>query len=275
MISGGGGSQVKPDGTFTVGNLAPGEYMVQAMTPGVLGDMSEFAFAQVTVAGDDVTGVQLVGMKSITASGRILVDPALAKSLPAPAIRLMATPAHPEDNMLGGMGTGKVSDDYTFEVKTRPGHSLIRTVSLPPGWSLRSVRQHGTDITDTGIEFRPGEDVSGIEIELTNQPTEISGVVSNARSEPVKDYTVVVFAKDAQRWGFMSRFFQTGRPDQDGRYKVKGLPAGQYYAVAVDYVEPGEATDPEFLERIKTSAASLSLNDGETKTLDLRVVSPR
>jgi hypothetical protein len=267
------GTQVKPDGTFTVSNLAPGNYMLQAITPSALTDMSEMASGQVTVAGEDVTGIQLTGMKSTTGTGRILVNPDAAKSLPPSSIRLIATPAHPEDNLLAGMGGVTVKDDYTFEMKARPGLAVIRPMSLPPGWSLKAVKQHGADVTDAGIEFRPNEEVSGIEVELSNQTTEVSGAVTNSRSEPVKDYTVVVFARDRERWGYMSRFFQTGRPDQDGRYKVKALPAGEYYAVALDYVEPGEASDPEFLDRVKARAVSFSLNDGETKTIDLKISS--
>jgi hypothetical protein len=271
MMMSAAGAQIKPDGSFTVANLSPGDYMLQAMTPGSLGDMSELATGQVTVSGEDVTGVQLMGMKSVVATGRIIVDPGAAKSLPASSIRLTATPAHPEDNLLAGIGSGKVNDDYTFEVKTRPGAALLRPMSLPSGWALKAVRQHGSDVTDSGIEFRPNEDIGDIEVELTNKTTEVSGVVTNSRSERVKDYTVVVFARDRERWGYMSRFFQSSRPDQDGRYKVKALPAGEYLAVALDYVEPGEASDPEFLDRVKNRAVSFSLNDGETKTLDLKV----
>ena len=265
------GGQVRPDGSFTLSNMAPGDYVIMAMTPGALGDMSEFATGQVTVAGDDVTGVQIVGQKSITASGKLIVDPAAAKSLVTASVRLMATPAHPEDNLLAGTGTGKVNDDLTFEVKARPGLALIRFVALPAGWGVKSVRLNGADVTDAGIDFKPNEDVAGLEVELTNKPTEVSGLVTNARGEPVKDYTVVVFAKDREKWGYMSRFFQSGRPDQDGRYKVKALPAGEYYAVALDYVEPGEATDPEFLDRIKTRATSFSLLEGDTKVMDLKI----
>ncbi len=271
-IGGMSGGQVKPDGTFTLSNIAPGDYVIQAISPSIaFGDSGEWASAQITVAGDDITGLQLMGAKSVTVSGRLIVDPAAAKSLPASTLRPMATPARPEENMMGGIGAGKVSEDLTFEVKARPGLALIRFMQLPPGWNLKAVRHGGTNVTDTGIDIRPNEDISGIEIDLTNQPTEVSGMVTNARSEPVKDYTVVVFSKDRERWGYMSRFFQNARPDQDGRFKVKGLPAGDYYAVALDYMEPGEATDPEFLDRIKAHAVSLSLNDGETKTLDLKL----
>ena len=54
---------------------------------------------------------------------------------------------------------------------------------------------------------------------------------------------------------------------------VTGLLAGQYYAIAVDAIEPGDASDPEFLDRVRSRATRFSLNDGEIKTMDLRVVS--
>lgn len=272
-ISNTSGAQVKPDGTFTVANLAPGDYMIQAILPSALADMSGWASGQVTVAGEDVTGVLLTGTRPTIGTGRVIVN-GDAKSLPPNAIHLMATPAHPEDNVLAGMGgTNTVKDDYSFELKARPGLALIRPGGLPPGWALKSVRQRGTDVTDSGIEFKQNEEASGIEVELTSQATEVSGAVTNARSEPVKDYTVVVFSRERERWGYMSRFFQTGRPDQDGRFKVKSLPAGNYYAVALDYVEPGEAGDPEFLDRVKERAISFSLGDGEAKTIDLKIAS--
>lgn len=269
-ITGTSATQVKPDGSFTLSGLAPGDYMLMAVAPGSL-DLSESASAQVTVAGEDVNGVQLVGLKSTTGSGRVIVDAEAAKSLPKAEIRMMASPARPEDNLLAGIGAGALKDDLTFEVKTRPGRAIIRPINLPPGWGLKGVKQNGSDVTDTGVEFRPNEDVTGIEVELTNHTTQVSGAVTNSRNEPVKDYSVVVFARDRERWGYMSRFFQTGRPDQDGHFSVKALPAGEYYAVAVDYLEPGEASDPEFLDRVKARAISFSLGDGETKTIDLKI----
>ena len=52
----------------------------------------------------------------------------------------------------------------------------------------------------------------------------------------MKDYTVVVFARDSQRWTNASRYLGGGRPNQDGVYKVRSLPPGDYYAIALDYV---------------------------------------
>jgi hypothetical protein len=63
-----------------------------------------------------------------------------------------------------------------------------------------------------------------------------------------------------------------GAPDQDGKYRVRNLPAGSYYAIALDYVEQGAGTDPEFLDRMKDRARNSRLNDAETKTLNLTLV---
>ena len=140
-------------------------------------------------------------------------------------------------------------------------------------WRIRSVRLNGVDITDTGVEFKPNEDVKGLEVEITSRLTTISGLVTNARGEAAKDYTAIVFSQDRERWTGNSRFQSLGRPDQDGRFKVVGLPQGSYYIVAVDYVEPGQATDPDFLERMRSKATTFTLTEGETKSIDLRVAS--
>ena len=34
------------------------------------------------------------------------------------------------------------------------------------------------------------------------------------------------------------------RPDQDGQVRIKAMPAGSYYAIAVDYLPQGEWNNP-------------------------------
>src|SRR5207302_8019252 len=63
--------QIKPDGSFTLSGLAPGDYTLRAYSMGGFGDLPELAVARVTVGGEDVTGVQLAGMKPVTVTGRI------------------------------------------------------------------------------------------------------------------------------------------------------------------------------------------------------------
>jgi hypothetical protein len=84
---------------------------------------------------------------------------------------------------------------------------------------------------------------------------------------------VVVFPEESSKWSFPSRHLRSGRADQDGLYKIRGLPGEErYLAVAVDYLEEGEANDPQFLEQMRDRATSFSLGDGEVKAMDLKLV---
>ena len=57
---------------------------------------------------------------------------------------------------------------------------------------------------------------------------------------------MVLFPRDRERRSGNSRYIAVGRPDQEGRFKVRALPPGDYFAVALDYVEAGAWTDPDF-----------------------------
>lgn len=263
-------AQIRPDGSFSIGGLSPNTYTVQVMGPS--GPDNEYASAEVTVSGDDVTAVQLVATKPILVAGRVIVDPAAASSLRPSSVRLMAQPAVMDGMMINMLPPSTVSDDFGFEVKTRPGKMRLAFGGPPlPGWSIRAVRYHGEDVTDSGIDFRPGENVSDVEVELTNRMSDVSGLVTNGRGDAVKDYTVIAFAQDRDRWTIANRYVRNARPDQDGRFKLTGLPPGDYFVVALDSVDGTEWMDPEFLDSIKTKASSFSLGDGETKTLDLKL----
>ena len=270
------GGQIKPDGTFVASNVAPGEYTLQANVGGGFGDMPESATAKVTVTGDDIEGVRLAAQRPAVATGLVVLNSATPNtSVRGAGLRVNAMPSNPEEMMFGpggGGGNGAVKDDLTFELRVRPCVCVIRSMGPPNGWYVKAVRLNGVDVTDSGIEFRSEQELSGIEVEMTNAPSDLSGVVTD-RGKPSHDYTVVIFARDRERWIANSRYLSTGRPDQDGKYKIRGLPAGDYYAIALEYVEQGEWSDPEFLERVRQSATGVSINDGETKTLDLKLVS--
>ena len=268
------GSQVKPDGSFTVSGVAPGEYTLRTQPMGGFGDAPESATARVTVNSEDVDGVMLTVSKAVSLTGRITIPP--GASFQPGSTRLTASPADPDTMMFGPGAGGKINDDLTFELKVPPGRTLVRLLGRTAGdWVTKSQRLNGVDVIDTGIEVRAGEDIAGLEIELANQQSQITGSVTNSRGQPVKDYSVVVFARDREKWTLpQTRYIRPGQPDQDGRFKVTGLPAGEYYAIALDYVDFGEMNDPEFLDRIKDRATVFTLDDGGTKVLDLRISSP-
>jgi hypothetical protein len=52
---------------------------------------------------------------------------------------------------------------------------------------------------------------------------------------------------------------------------MKGLPPGEYLAVAVDYVQDGMWNDPEYLDSIKRYAQRFTLGESETRTVSLKL----
>jgi hypothetical protein len=261
--------QIKPDGSFAISGLAPGSYRLQTMGGG--GD-TESASVEVSISGDDVTGIRLVGSKPSTASGRIIVDAAALPALKPAMLRVMAQPAVFDVPMMGPPPPpAPVNDDLTFELKSRPGKMRLNFGGTATGWTIRAVRYRGIDVTDSGIEFKPNEDISDVEIEITNKVTDLSGLVTNSRGQPVTDYSIAVFPQDRDKWTPGSRYLRSGRPDQSGRFKLTSLPPGEYFVIALDYMDANEWTDPEFLERIRTKATRLSISEGETKSVDLKV----
>jgi protocatechuate 3,4-dioxygenase beta subunit len=265
------GNQIKPDGSFTVSGVAPGDYTLLALVTNNNAASiatAESAQLDLTVAGEDVTDVRLVGVKPSTVTGRIVAGSSVGN---LSQLQLVAAPKIPTP--VGG-SISHVNDDGTFEMFARLGLAYIRmnpTGSFA-GVRIKSVRLNGVDVTDSGIDFKPNETITGLEVELTTQLSSLSGGVTDAKGNAVKDYTIVTFARDREKWGPASRYLNSGRPDQDGKYKLVSLPPGDYYAIALDFVEQGTSTDPDFLERAKERATAFSMTEAETKTLDLKLV---
>ena len=169
-----------------------------------------------------------------------------------------------------GGGPPRTNDDFTFELRGLTEPRLLR-VSPPGGWSLAAIELDGEDVSDVPLDFRGGGDVRNLRVVLTQRVSDLSGLVSDDRGTPVLDATVVIFPDDEAQWSYQSRYIRTARPDQQGRYRVKGLPANARYLVAVvQSLEDGQANDPDFLRTIKAAARTLALGAGETKTFDVR-----
>ena len=144
-------------------------------------------------------------------------------------------------------------------------------LDLPGGWGVKSVRYQGRDITDVGADIEANQNPVGIEIVVSNETTDVAGIVNDANGQPVDDYVVVVFSDNPARWA-PGRSVMSARPDQNGRFTLRDLRPGNYFAVALEYLENGAEYDPEVLGALREAATRLTLADGEKKTITLRMV---
>ena len=288
------GSAARTDrnGNFTMNSVAPGEYTLTARTMGIVtsggdgdrmvftmtrtmgpgGDgQSEFGSVPLSVSGEDMNNVMIVTSKGTSASGRIIYEGGSKPTSNTLRVSAATIDAEGPTGLLGG--SSSVSEEGTFEIKGLAGQRIFRVSNIPAGWVLKSVRLSGTDITDTGIDIKPNDPVTGLEVVLTSKSTEVTGSVK-AGNDAATDYTVVIFSEDPQKWTApMTRHIASARPNQEGRFQVKHLPAGSYYVVAVDYIAQGDWNDPDVLERLKARATRITLDEGEVETLSLSLES--
>ena len=259
------GGSLRPDGSFTLPDLPPGEYSVTARQR----SRNEVAVARVVLDGADVR-VELTLRKPDVARGRITFDGGAPPAALRPAqvrVRPVSLDSSEVEVSSGTLETTR--DDWTFEVAATPGARLLRlNATATPGWAIKSVRAGDTDVTDTPLVFG-GSDIDGIEIRLTDRLTDVSGMVRDGRGRAMTDATVVLFADDPGKWGPETRFVAVVRPDQSGRFTQRGLPAARYVAVAIEYLEPGEETNPATLEQLRRIGTAFTLADAESKTLDV------
>ena len=149
----------------------------------------------------------------------------------------------------------------------------VRATGVPDGWMLEAVYLNGQDVIDTPLDFDGTRRVEGVRLVLTDQVTQLSGVVHDGQGTELTDFTVIAFPIDERRWGPWSRYVKAARPDQNARYQIRGLPAGEYLLAAVDVVEQGEWHDPRFLQRLRPGALRVSLAAGELTELNITLTS--
>jgi Carboxypeptidase regulatory-like domain len=262
------GGRIDWDGSFAINSVPPGRYTLRAR-----GDDSEtpqFASQPVTVNGDDLSGITVVLSGGATVNGTVTFQSGSSGTPDLSQFRISAPTV--DQGSFGQQSNARVDKDGHFTLEGVPaGAHLFRSGGNARGFILKSVTVNGRNVTDTPIELRSGETVSGVAIVFTDQQNEINGTLTTEQGAPLSEFTVLVFPTDASLWRPQARQIMTTRPDQTGQYRLRGLPPGEYFVVAVDPAEQGEWFEPAYLDEHRAGATRLTLSDGDVKTQDLKV----
>jgi len=180
----------------------------------------------------------------------------------------------------GSVARGEVRADLSFELTGIRGPRRIGTDRIVSGWGLRSVIANGVDVTDRPIDFgTASQSLSDVQVILTNRLTEIMATAVSARGEATRDYTLLVFPGDRERWYAGSRYFKRAAPEPAGYATVRGLPAGEYLVIALSNAAVLKDSfdawqDPEVLESLIPRATRTMLTETGKVSISLRVATP-
>ena len=251
---------------FSFTGVSPGAYDIRAIVP----NAGIAAKDAVVVGAQDLTDLRLRPIRTGTAKGRVTIDGNATASLRPAAVAIGTVSGNPQDPAFWNAGVATLNENLTFSLPVLPGRWLI-DAKLPAGWYLKSVLLRGVDVTDSGIDVAPSALVEDVDVVVTNRPSSVSGTVRDSKGDAVDDYTAVVFAKDPRRRTLASRYFAQARPDANGGFVIQHLPAGEYFAIALEYLSTDEMQNPAVLEQLARSASTLIVRDGENRQLQLEL----
>jgi hypothetical protein len=251
--------------------LEPGDWVAVFRAPE--GD----AIAHLTMGGDDAS-VNFVTAKASRMAGRIAFDsanpPPPSSSFTVGVRGIGVDAAIPPSRSFGGSTPGKVTADGTFEIDDILGTVEPYLVTPPRGWTLKSAMHNGRSLLDAPVEFKGGEEITGVEIVLTNRVSEIAGLAVDEQNQPANGCSVIIFPESRGLLRNEARWARWERTDQNGRFVAAGLPAGVYLAIAIADVDHSVWSTAEYLDRFRPQAARVALGDGDKRKLTLECVTP-
>jgi protocatechuate 3,4-dioxygenase beta subunit len=299
-------TRVANDGTFSIGDLPPGEHWLTFRTTGRRGNIQvnpddlrlqverlQEVVERERAEGDGiriaaslelaangprepefasvpvvVSGDDVMGLYVATRPGTEVTG-----TITLPAGASLPRPVRVRAEVLGDTGSDATTgplDEPAFRLSNVAGRVLFHAI-LPSGWAVASVTLDGRDITDEPIDVTGRDSLPGVVVTLTNDPTHVTGrVVDETTGQLLRDYVVVVQPVEALGSPVAtSRRVRAVRPDGQGRFETTGLRPGRYLATAVTDLQDGRQYSPELRARLRASAREIVLGPGDDLTLDL------
>lgn len=288
------GARADANGRFTIRNVAPGTYTLLAQvivmetmtvtrTANSLSSMSGsqplrqlddsqklWGRAVVNVEGQPTLNASITLKPPRTISGRVVFDMERPPDLTRQKVMVSLSQA-PSMNMgsFGPPPQAEVGPGGLFTLKgVIPGQYIPRAqVSY-----AKSVMLNGQDLLDFPLDFAGDRDLNDVVITVTDKYSEVSGTLTDGTGKPATDYMIVAASSDQRYWTPGSRRVVISRPNVDGRYTLRNLPAGEYLIAAVSDLENGAQYDPEFLKSLANATSMhISITEGSRIVQDLRV----
>lgn len=263
--------RVRPDGTFEFRTVPPGRYEIRARGETDKNGPSLFATFRVIVEERDLKNLNLTLLPGASLSGMVIVERVHMARPPAlDGIRVRAPMA--DGTSFGDAVPEEMRPGGEFAIRgLMPGSHVVRLDGLPDPWVLKSVVHRGRDITDAGVDAEPQQHFTEVRVTITDATTDVSGTVRDAEGNPGAAAIVVVAPLLPRFWSRTSRRLGVTRADALGRYRLRGLPSGEYRMLASAGLDENAAFDRTVLRGVAATGVPLTLGDLETHVLDLRL----
>jgi protocatechuate 3,4-dioxygenase beta subunit len=251
----------KPEGTFDIENVLPGAYTLSAF---LVDDGRRYQARQtVDVTSVDAEGLQLTPLPGMDVRGQVVWDskPSFDKD------GVLTLTIRPVDSAFQFGAVARAAPAGNFLLRdVFDGPYRLTTVGQSPDCYLKSVRYAGLEISDDEFNVVRGTQAI-LEVTIGSRGASVQGTVKDADGLPSSGVWVVLVPDGARRSEF--HLFKQTTTDQYGRYLIRGIAPGDYKLFSWEQVEANSWEDPDFLKPFEEKGESVSLQDGDGKSVDL------
>jgi hypothetical protein len=246
-------------GLFEFRNVAPGNYVIQAVPfrnrDGTASSLT--AHVPIAVGEGDVEDLQLTLGPGLEIPGIVRLNDDISTQ----NFGLNLLPVDTSD-----FNGGAIVKDGTFTFRSvAPARYRIQAQNLLSGYCIKSMRFAGRDLVRRELDLSAG--ASGtLEIQLTDKPAVITGMVRDSNGEPMADVAVSAWSKDDPE-------IRGARTDASGHFTLRDFISGDYRVIAWESIDFGVVENPEFRAAFENQATVVTAQEGSQATADLKVVS--
>lgn len=272
------------EGGFEVRGVLPGSYAALIVSGGYKDLRAMRGEPTVQVANADVEGLRISAQPNGQIRGQLHMDNGQKTDLSQIEVQLSSDHRRDIVGSLSSSGNefealywddrpvrGEVKTNGSFEIKDIPADTYrlrIFPAKTLQDYFVKSVTLGGRDVTDSG--FTVGGASNSLEIVVSANGATIEGVALDEKDKPASDVRVICFPDASHRERQdLDRVVST---DYRGRFSLYGLSPGEYRVFTLDEdFDDDIVWDPEFVQIHETSRQTVKLDEGEHKSIVLRL----
>jgi hypothetical protein len=154
------------------------------------------------------------------------------------------------------------------------GNNPIATSAAWQYAYIKSMRLGNDDVLNGGLRFARQPD-AGLEVVVAANPALLEGRVLNEQGEAIPSAFVTLLAADASQRIYRTDMYKVTSTDAAGRFRLQGVPPGDYKVFAWGGVERGSWMDPNFMASYESAGQTVKMEEGKMYAVDVPLNTPR
>jgi hypothetical protein len=263
------------DGVFEFSGVRPGRYSIIARDNSPSEHLVSRLEVSVTEKDQDNLRLELRPGAEVTClvhTDRPIADDHYLVQIPVgQEFKVAVILRSAEGSRLGASVATEDMHERTLRLRNvPPGKYWVDLANVPQGFYVKSIRFGEQDGTAAPLLVRES-DKSPLDVTLSDKTATLSGVVETARGKPV-GISQVVLAPASPNLAAVSRLVKGAVSNASGAFQFTNVTPGDYFLLAFEDTQPGEAEDPEFRAAFQGDAVEVSISPASSKTATLYVI---